>query len=143
MVKIKQKQKRLKRGDKNKQNYAEKGLHDLDNHDVVVTHLEQDILDQEVKWAIGSITVNKARGGNGFQAELFKILKDDTVSVLHSICQQVWKAQQWPHDRKKSVFISIPKPEMPKNVQTTIKLYSFHMLLSLCLKNFKIGFGST
>ena len=71
MVKIKQKQKRLRRGGKNKQNYAEKGLHDLDNHDVV-THLEQDILDYKVKWAIGSIAVNKARGGNGFQAELLK-----------------------------------------------------------------------
>ena len=78
MVKINQKQKRLRRGVKNKQNYAEKGLHELDNHDVVVFHLEQDILDYDVKWAIGSITVNKARGGNGFQAELFKILKDDS-----------------------------------------------------------------
>ena len=75
-----------------------KDLHDPDNNDVVITHLEQDILECEVKWALGSITVNKASGGDGISAELFQILKDNTVIVLHSICQQIWKTQQWPQD---------------------------------------------
>ena len=73
-----------------------KGLNDLDNHNGVVTHLESDILECEVKWAIGSITMNKANGDNGIPVELFKILKGDAVEVLHSICQQIWKTQQWP-----------------------------------------------
>ena len=80
----------------------------MDNHDGVVTHLEPDILECEVKWALGSITMNKASGGDGIPAELFQILKDD-VKVLHSICQQIWKTQQWPQDWKMSVFIPIPK----------------------------------
>ena len=82
---------------------------DPDNHDGVITHLEPDILECEVKWALGSITKNKARGGDGIPVELFQILKDDAVKVLHSICQQIWKTQQWPQDWKKSVFITIPK----------------------------------
>ena len=86
-----------------------KGLHDLDNHDGVITHLEPDILECEVKWAIGSITTNKASGGDGIPVELFQILKDDAVKVLHSICQQIWKTQQWPQDWKRSVFVPIPK----------------------------------
>ena len=86
-----------------------KDLHDQDNHDGVITHLEQDILECEVKWALGSITMNKANGGDGIPAELFQILKDDAVKVLHSICQQIWKTQQWPQDWKISVFISVPK----------------------------------
>ena len=81
-----------------------KGLNDPDNHDGVVTHLEPDILEWEVKWAIGSITMNKASGGDGIPAELFQILKDDVVKVLQSICQQIWKTQQWPQDWKRSVF---------------------------------------
>jgi len=84
-------------------------LHDPDNHDGVITHLEPDILECEVKWALGSITTNKANGGDGIPAELFQILKDDAVKVLHSICQQIWKTQQWPQDWKRSVFIPIPK----------------------------------
>ena len=84
-------------------------LHDLDNHNGVVTHLEPDILECEVKWALGSITANKASGGDGIPVELFQILKDDIVKVLHLICQQIWKTQQWPQDWKKSVFITIPK----------------------------------
>ena len=86
-------------------------LHDPDNHDGVITHtrLEPDILECEVKWALGSITMNKASGSDGIPVELFQILKDDTVKVLHSICQQIWKTQQWPQDWKKSVFIAIPK----------------------------------
>ena len=86
-----------------------KELHNPDNHDGVVTHLEPDILECEVKWALGSITTNKARGGDGIPGELFQLLKDDAVKVLHSICQQIWKTQQWPQDWKRSVFIPIPK----------------------------------
>ena len=86
-----------------------KGLNDLDNHDGVGTHLEPDILVCEVKWALGSIITNKASGSDGIPAELFQILKDDSVEVLHSICQQIWKTQQWPQDWKKSDFISTPK----------------------------------
>ena len=95
------------------QGYSEevykKDLHDPDNHDVVITHLEPDILECEVKWALGSITTNKAGGGDGIPAELFQILKDDVMKVLYSICQQIWKTQQWPQDWKRSVFITIPK----------------------------------
>ena len=86
-----------------------KNLNDLDNHDGVITHLEPDILECEVKLALGSITMNKASGGDGIIVELFQILKDDAVKVLHSICQQIWKIQQWPQDWKRSVFIPIPK----------------------------------
>ena len=86
-----------------------KDLHDPDNHDGVITDLEPDILECEVKWALESITTNKASGGDGIPVELFQILKDDAVKVLHSICQQIWKTQQWPQDWKRSVFIPIPK----------------------------------
>ena len=86
-----------------------KDLHDPDNHDGVITHLEPDILECEVKWALGSIAMNKASGGDGIPVELFQILKDDAVKVLHSIYQQIWKTQQWPQDWKRSVFIPIPK----------------------------------
>ena len=84
-----------------------KDLHDLDNHDDVITHLQPDILECEVKWALGSITMNKASGGDGIPAELFQILNDDDVKMWHSTCQQIWKTQQWPWDWK--IFISIPK----------------------------------
>ena len=86
-----------------------KDLHDPDNHNGVITYLEPDILEWEVKWALGSNTTDKASGNDGIQAELFQILKDDAVKVLHSICQQIWKTQQWPQDWKRSVFIPIPK----------------------------------
>ena len=86
-----------------------KYLHDPDNHDGVITTLEPDILEFEVKWALGSITTNKNSGGNGILIGLFQILKDDAMQVLHSICQQIWKTQQWPQDWKRSVFIPIPK----------------------------------
>ena len=95
-----------------------KGLCDPDNHDGVITHLEPDILECEVKWALGSITTNKASRGDGIPVELFQILKDDTVKVLHSICQQIWKTQLWPQDWKRSVFIPIPKKGNAKNAQT-------------------------
>ena len=84
-----------------------KGLHDQDNCNGMITHLEPDIL--EVKWVSGSITMNTASGGDGIPIELFQILKDDAVKVLHSICQQIWKTQQWPQDWKVLVFIPIPK----------------------------------
>ena len=88
-----------------------KDLHDPDNHDGVITHthLEPDILECEVKWALGSITMNKASEGDGIPFELFQILKGDAVKVLHSICQQIWKTQQWPQDWKRSVFIPVPQ----------------------------------
>ena len=88
---------------------VQKDLHDSDNHDGVITHLEPDILESEVKWASGSITMNKASGGDGIPVELFQILKYDAVKVLHSTCQQIWKTQQWPQDWKRSVFIPISK----------------------------------
>ena len=100
------------------QEYTEKlykkYLFDTDNHDGVITHLEPDILECEVKWALGSITTNKATGGDGIPVELFQILKDDAVKVLHSICQQIWKTQQWSHDWKRSVFIPISKKDNAK-----------------------------
>ena len=86
-----------------------KDLNDPDNHNGVITHLEPDNLECEVKWALGSITMNTASGGNGIPVELFQIVKDYAVKVLHSICQQIWKTQQWPQDGKRSVFIPIPK----------------------------------
>ena len=88
---------------------CKKDLHDQDNHNGVITHLQPDILECEVKWALGSISMNKASGSDGMPAELFQILKDDAVKVLHSIRQQIWKTQQWPQDWKRSVFIPIPK----------------------------------
>ena len=98
---------------KRQQEYTEelykKDFHYPDNHDGVITHPEPDIKDCEVKWALGSIIMNKASGGDGIPGELFQILKDDAVKVLHSICQQIWKTQQWPQDWKRSVFIPTPK----------------------------------
>ena len=91
-----------------------KDLHDLDNHNGVISHPEPDILGCEVKWAFGSITMNKASGGDGIPVELFQILKDDAVKVLHSICQQIWKTQQWSQDWKRSVSIPIPKKSSAK-----------------------------
>ena len=103
-----------------------KYLHNPDNHDGVITHLEPDILECEVKWALESITTNKASGGDGILVELFQILKDDAVKMLHSICQHIWKTQQWPQDWKRSVFISIPKKANAKECSNyrTIALIS-------------------
>ena len=103
-----------KRWHEYKEELYKKYLHDPDNHNGVITHLEPDILECEVKWALESITTNKASGCGGIPAELFQILKDDAVKVLHSICQPIWKTQQWPEDRKRSVFIPIPKKGNPK-----------------------------
>ena len=108
---------------------VKKDLHDPDNHNGVITHLEPDILECEVKWALGSITMNKASRSDGIPVELFQILKDDAVKVLHSIYQQIWKTQQWPQDWKRSVCIPIPKREaLPKNAHTTAQLHSSHTL---------------
>ena len=100
---------------KRRQEYTEelykKNLHDPDNHDGVITRLDPDILECKVKWTLGSITTNKASGGDGIPAELFQILKDDAVKMLHSICQQIWETQQWSQDWKRSVFIRIPKKD--------------------------------
>ena len=115
---------------KRRQEYTEelykKDLHNPDNHDGVITHLEPYILECELKWALGSITTNKASGGDGIPVELFQILKDDTVKMFHSICQQLWKTQQWPQDQKRSVFIPIPKKDNPKECSNdhTIALIS-------------------
>ena len=98
MVWTKEKQKTLRRGGKKTEELYKKDLHDPDNHDGVITHLEPDILECEVKWALESVAMNKASGGDGIPVELFQILKDDAVKVLHSICQQIWKTQQWPQD---------------------------------------------
>ena len=95
----------------------------------MITHLEPDILVCEVKWALESITMNKASGGDGIPVELFQILKDDAVEVLHSICQQVWKTQQWPQDWKRSVFIPILKKSNAKENAKYQTLQSFHMLV--------------
>ena len=123
---------------------CKKDVHNPDNHDGVITRLEPDILECEVKWAVGSITTNKASGGDGIPVELFQILKDDAVKVLHSICQQIWKTQQWPQDWKRSVFIKIPKKGNAKecsNYHTIVviqvikiflyssSLYSCHLFL--------------
>ena len=129
------------------QEYTEKlykkDLHDPDNHDGVITHLEPDILECEVSWALGSITTNKASGGGGIPVELFQILKDDAVKVLHSICQKIWKTQQWSQDWKRSVFIPMPKKGNVKNAQSTTQLHSSHTLVKLCSKFSKPGFSNT
>ena len=98
-----------KRWEANTEELYRKDLHDPDNHNGVITHLEPDILECEVKWALGSITTNKASGGDGIPVELFQLLKDDAVKVLCSIYQQIWKTQQWPQDWKRPVFIPVPK----------------------------------
>ena len=107
---------------------VQKDLHDQDNHNGVITHLEPDILECEVKWALENITMNKASGGDAIPVELFQILKCDTVKVLHSICQQLWKTQQWPQDWKRSDFIPIPKKDNAKECSKTTQLHSSHMI---------------
>ena len=104
-----------------------KDLQDPDNHDGVITHLERDILESEVKWALGSITMNKASGGDGIPVDLFQILKDDAVKVLHSICQQIWKLNSGHRTGKGQFSFQSQRKAMPKNVQTTAQLHSSHM----------------
>ena len=107
----------------------QKRLHDPDKHHGVITDLHPDILECEIKWALGSITMNKASGGDGIPVELFQILKDQSVKVLHSICQQIWKIQKWPQDWDKSVFIPNPNKGNAKDVQTTTQFHSSHTLV--------------
>ena len=109
-------------------NYLQKSLPDPDNHDGVITHLEPDILECEVKWALGSITINKASGSDRIPVELFQILKDDAVKVLHSVCQQIWKTQQWPQDWKRSVIIPIPKKGSAKECSNSHTIALIWML---------------
>ena len=112
-----------------------KELHDPNNHDGVIPHLEPDILECEVKQALGSIITNKARGGDGIPIELFQILKDDAVKVLHSICLKIWKTQQWPQDWKRSVFIPIPKKgnakECPNYRTIALILHTSQVMLKI------------
>ena len=117
------------------QEYTEKlykkGLNDPDNLEGVITHLKPDTLKHEVKSALGSITMNEVSGGDGLPVELFQILKDDAVKVLHSICQQIWKTQQWPQDRKSSVFILFP-------TKSNVKEYSNHCLIAFISRASKV-----
>ena len=122
---------------------VQKDLHDPDNHDGVITHLESDILECEVKWALENITMNKASGGDGIPVEQFQILKDDVVKVLHSICQQIWKTQHWTLDWKRSLSFQSQRKAMPKNAQTTAQLHSPHTLVKSCSKFSKPGFSNT
>ena len=107
---------------------VQKILHDPDNHNGVITHIQPEILECEVKLALGSITINKASGDYGIPVELFQLLKNDAVKVLHSICQQIWKTQQWPQDWKRSVFLPIPKKSKAKKCSKYHILYSSHIL---------------
>ena len=120
-----------------------RGLNDPDNHNGIVTHLEPDIPECEVKWALGSITMNKASRGDGIPIELFQILKDDAVKVLHSICQQIWKTQQWPQDWKRSVFIPIPKKGNAKECSNYCTIALISHASKVMLKIPKPGFNST
>jgi len=120
-----------------------KDLNDSDNHDGVVTHLEPDVLECEVKWALGSITTNKASGGDGIPVELFQILKDDAMQVLPSIDQQIWKTQQWPQDWKSQLSFQYQRKGMPKNVPAMAQVHSSHTLAKSCSKSSEVGFNST
>ena len=126
MVWTQQKEKILRRGSKNTQKNYTKKIFTTQVITSVITHLEPDILECEVRWALGSITINKDSGGDRIPVELFQILKDEALKVLHSICQQIWKTQQWPQDWKKSIFIPVPKKDNAKECSNycTIALIS-------------------
>ena len=117
-------------------------LHDPENLDGVITHREPDILECEVKWALESITVNKASGGDRIPVELFQILKDDAVKVLHSICQLIWKTQKWPHDWKSSVLIPIQKKGNAKECSNYCTIVPSHIPAKYCSKSSKPGFNN-
>ena len=128
------------------QEYTElykKYLHDRDKHVGMITHLEPDILECEVKWALGSISMNKASGGDGIPIELLQILKDDALKVLHSLCQQIWKTQQWPQDWKGSVFIPIPKKGNVKECSNCCTIALISHASKVMLRILKPGFSST
>ena len=126
-----------------KEELYKKDLHDPDNHDGMITHLELEILECEVKWALESITTNKASGGDGIPVELFQILKDDAVKMLHSICQQIWKTQQWPQDWKRSVFIPIPKKGNAKECSNYRMIALISHASKVMLKFSKTSFSNT
>ena len=109
----------------------------------MITHLEPDILECEVKWALGSITMNKATGGDGIPVELLQILKDNAVKVLHSICQKIWKTQQWPQDWKRSVFIPIPKKDNAKECSNYRMIALISHVSKVMLKILQSGFNNT
>ena len=114
-----------------------------DNHEGMIPHLEPDILECEVKWALGSIITNKASGGDGIPVELFQILKADAVKVLHSMCQQIWKTQQWPQNWKRSVFIPIPKKGNVKECSNYCTIALISHASKVILKFSKSGFNSS
>ena len=117
----------IKRWQEYTEELYKKEPHDQDNNDGVITNLEPGILECEVKWALESITTNKTSGGDGIPVGLLQILKDDAVKVLHSICQQIWKTQQWPQDWKSQFSFQSQRKAMPKNAQTTAQLHSSHI----------------
>ena len=119
----------IKRWQEYTEELYKKDLHDPDNNDGVITHLEPNILECEAKWALGSITMNKGSGGDGIPGELFQILKDDAVKVLHSICQQIWKTQQWPQHWKNSVFIAIPKKSNAKECSIRDQIVNIYWII--------------
>ena len=127
----------------NTEELYKKDLNDPDNHDGVITHLEPDILECEVKWALGSITTNKASGSDGIPVELFQILKDDAVKMLHSNASKFGKFSSGHRTGKGQFSFQSQRRAMPKNLQTTLQLHSFHMLARLCSISFKSGFSST
>ena len=133
----------IKKWQKHTEKLYKKDLYDPDNHDSVITGLEPDILESEVKWALGSITTRKASGGDVIPVGLFQLLKDDAVKAWHSTCQKIWNTQQWPQDWKSLLFFPIPKKTMPKNVQTTTQLHSCHILAKQCSKFSQLGFNNT
>ena len=118
------------------------GFNDPDHHDGVVTHLESDILEYKVKWTLGSITTNKASGEDGNPLELFQILKDDAVQVLHSVCQQIWKTQQWPQDWKRPIF-PVPKKGNAKERAKYCTVLLISNASKVMLKILKVGFSNT
>ena len=122
---------------------TQKDLHNPDNQNGMITHLEPDILECEVKSALESITMSKASGGYGIPVELFQILKDDAVKVLHSICQQIWKKQQWPQDWKRSVFIPVPRKDNAKEFSSYCTIALISHASKVMLKFSKQGFNST
>ena len=132
-----------KRWQKYTEELYRKELHNPDNHDGVITHLELDILECEVKWALESITMNKASGGDGIPVEPFKILEDDAVKVLHSICQKIWKIQQWLQGLKRSVFIPIPKKGNVKECSNYLTVALISHASKVMLKFSKPGFSNT
>ena len=137
------KQKMLRRGGKNTQMKYTKKILISDSHDCMIIHLEPDILECEVKWALGSITTNKASGGDGIPVELFQILKDDVVKVLHVMCQHIWKTQQWPQEWKRSVFIPIPKKGNAKECSNYCTIALISHTSKVMLKILKPGFSNT